>query len=240
MATRTTPCLANPTPDVLGDAARAAREPAAIDPDHHGQIAGGRIGRTPDVQVQAVLRRSLNGGRSRRGGAARSGRRRWEQGRSALSRRRTGARTRTRRRPEPSLHAVRSEFRGLAHARPLRRRLRRSPPQLADGRRREGDALEGDDAVGDHALQLAAIHPHKRTALANARRCQHSSPPPGRPASTTEAWSPSKPPWCLSSRSARIAIPCRLCDVRDTRSSPSRTWTASTVWRCWIRHQPPA
>ena len=96
---------------------------------------------------------------------------------------------------EPSLHAVRAVLRGLAHARPPRRRLRRPPPQVADGRRREGDALVGDDSVVDHALQLAGIHLARLQALAHAPRRQHSSRPPARPASTREAWSPSKPPW---------------------------------------------
>ena len=68
-----------------------------------------------------------------------------------------------------------SEFRGLAHARPPRRRLGRPPPQVAHGRRREGDALEGDDSVVDHPLQFAAIHPHDCRRLrtrrgANTRR----------------------------------------------------------------------
>ena len=56
--------LGEPDARRVGRRARAAREPAAVDPDHHGQIAGGRIGRTPDVQVETVLRRSLNGGRT--------------------------------------------------------------------------------------------------------------------------------------------------------------------------------
>ena len=82
-------------------------------------------------------------------------------GRAARGRRRAWARTRARWRPaETSLHAVRPELRGLAHARPPRRRLGRPPPQVAHGGRREGDALVGDDAVVDHALQLAAIHLH--------------------------------------------------------------------------------
>lgn len=132
-------------PRGVGRRTRSSHEPASIDPDHHGELRPWRrAGGTPDVQVQTIF------GRHPR-------------------RRRTGRR----RRAEPSLHAVRPEFRRLAHTGPWRRRLRRPPPQAAYGRRREGDAFEGRDAVVNHALQLAALHSHHRRLCgvsANHRR----------------------------------------------------------------------
>ena len=146
MVTRTTPCLANGPPDAPGKAPEPPTNPPPWIHTITGSLRGGRIGGAPDVQEQAILRRHRRRGR-----------------------------TRGRRRSESSLHAVRPELRGLAHARPPRRRLGRPPAQVADGRRREGNALEGDDSVVDHALQFAGIHPHDCRRLrtrrgANTRR----------------------------------------------------------------------
>ena len=124
----------------VGRGARTARETAAVDPDHHRQIASGRISRTPDVQIQAILGRPLG-------------------------RRRARARSRARRRPASSLHTAPAEFRGLSHSRPPRRRLWWTPPQLTDRGRREGNALEGDHAIGLDSLQLTAVNSHDRGHL---------------------------------------------------------------------------
>ena len=146
MVTRTTPCLANGAPA----APCKAPEPPTNPPPWIHTITGslravGSAGR------QTFRNRQSSDGAGGAGAPA------------------------GRRRAEPSLHAVRPVLRGLAHARPPRRRLGRPPPQVAHGRRREGDALEGDDAVVDHALQFAAIDPHDCRRLrtrrgANTRR----------------------------------------------------------------------
>ena len=135
--------------------ARTAGESTTVDPDHHGKIARGRIGGAPDVQVQAILGRPLG---RKRGGRCRSRSRR-----SALSCRcrRTSARAPARRRPESSpLHTAWSEFRGLSHSRPPRRRLWWTPPQLTDRWRGKGNALEGDHAIDLDSLQPTAVNSH--------------------------------------------------------------------------------
>ena len=56
------------------------------------------------------------------------------------------------------LHTGRSEFPGLSHSRPPRRRLWWTPPQLTDRWRGKGNALEGNHAIGFDSLQLTAKH----------------------------------------------------------------------------------
>ena len=141
-----------------------------MDPHHHGQPAGGRIGGAPDVQEQAVFRRS----RSARARLAAGG----GPNRPCMQFAPNSAAWRTpvhraagcggRHRKSPT----EARRRGC----PCTRRLRRRP-RLA-GRR---------------------YPPSRLQALAHAPWCQHSSRLPARPASTREAWSPSKPPWLCRS-----------------------------------------
>ena len=138
MATRTTPCLAKPTPDVLGDAARAAREPAPVDPDHHGQI-----------RARPRSRDARRSGTDNLPTASR--------GAGAPAAPRRGGRS------EASLHTVRAEFRSPGARPSTGDGLGRPPAQLADRRRRERNAFEGGDSVGDHALKFAAIDLHDRS-----------------------------------------------------------------------------
>ena len=94
---------------------------AAKDPEHDRPPVVGAIGLRPDVQVEAIL--------TRLGGVGKIGR---DVHRLPLQRR--------------ALHAGAGEGLHLAHARPLRHRLRLPPAEIANRRRAERDALEGADA----------------------------------------------------------------------------------------------
>ena len=73
------------------------------------------------------------------------------------------------------LWAFRAEFRRIAHAAPMLRRLRLSPAQLADRRRRIGNTFEADDAVRRHAANLSAVDPDNR-CLGKVVDCAAAAP----------------------------------------------------------------
>src|SRR5437867_9921476 len=114
---------------VPGKAAGAAGETAAVDPDHHRTAVIGVVRAGPDVSVEAVFtagglaRRSCEGGAKRRTRGCRT---------SAAAARRSGRTGDT----------GGSERVRLAHSVPLRSRLWRAPPVVAERRRRERDPLE--------------------------------------------------------------------------------------------------
>ena len=66
-----------------------------------------------------------------------------------------------------NLHAVRAVVRRLTHSLPLSRGLWRPPPQLADRRQREWDALEGANIAVHVALEFAGIDGNR-----GRRRCR--------------------------------------------------------------------
>src|SRR5947207_6412592 len=117
---------------VPGKAAGAACETAAVDPDHHRTAVIGVVGAGPDVGVEAVFtagglaRRSCGGGARRRSGCCRTS---------------TDA-TAAARRSGRTCDTGGSERVSLPHPVPLRSRLRRAPPVVAERRRRERDPLE--------------------------------------------------------------------------------------------------
>jgi hypothetical protein len=68
------------------------------------------------------------------------------------------------------LRAFRAEFRRVAHAAPMSRRLRLSPAQLADRRRGIRNTSEADNAVRLQAANLSAVGPDYR-CLGEGRKC---------------------------------------------------------------------
>jgi len=98
-------------------------------------------------------------------------------------------------RTEPTLHAVRPEFRDLSRASPRRRRLGRSPPQVATGGARRDPLEDATPSSTTPAVRRSPPArpgaPAKAPASARTRRCRLPSPP----ASTRKASSLSNPCW---------------------------------------------
>ena len=171
--------------------AGAAHEPAPVDPHHHGQPAwrsrrrGARRSGTGSLQTDGEAARSAA---RRSPGRAGEAARRIVPACSSPRTPRPGARPST---APPAAAAATAGRRREAPRRgcPCRRRRRRRP-----------------------RLAARRYPPARRQALAHAPRCQHSSRPPARPASTREPGHSSKPPWLCRSvlRACASYRPCRL------------------------------
>ena len=113
----------------------AAGKSAPIDPNQHGQTIAGRLRRGPHVEIQAILA-GAGTLRSLRFGLCIGG--------------------------ATALHARRCKLVGLNGAGPFGGRLRRTPPQISDGRCAERDTPINREAVRDGPLNQAAFRLHRR------------------------------------------------------------------------------
>ena len=103
-----------------------AREPAPVDPEHHGKLCTGRGGgRPPQIEIQAIFRRG------------------WRH------------RHRPRAWSESCLCTIRGELASIAHSLPSRQRLWRTPTPVACRRSCEGNSLEAGVVSFGHSAQDA-------------------------------------------------------------------------------------